>query len=309
MVSVSARRERGWTSHEKREFLKGMLFLMPWLIGFLLFMAYPILASLGYSFTYYDLLRAPRFIGLANYRDIFFKDEQIGKVLYNTLYFVVVGVPAGVVVSFLLAVLLNQKLVGRSAFRTVFYIPSIVPIVSSAMVWLWVLNPQYGLIDGTLKSWGLPTLPFLTSQAWAKPSLVLIHCWSSGGAMIIFLAALQDVPRSLYDAARVDGAGTWAQFRHITIPMCTPAILFNLLTGIIGAFQYFAVAWLLTQGQGGPNGATEFYALYLYRNAFRWMKMGYASALAWILFLIVISVTLLTFRSSARWVYYAGTSE
>ena len=307
MTSQTIQRRLSWSPTERREFLKGLVYISPWLIGFAAFVLYPIIASLYYSFTYYDLLRPPRFIGLENYREILFQDQFAGKVLYNTVYYVLLAVPLGTIVAFLLASLLNTKLVGRSFFRAIFFVPSIVPVVSSAMVWLWIFNTQYGVIDSTLASLGLPVIPFLSSPEWAKPSFIIIHCWSSGGAMLIFLASLRDVPMSLYDAAKVDGAASWARFRHITIPMCTPAILFSVLTGIIGAFQYFAFAWILTRG--GPNGATEFYSVYLYRNAFSFLKMGYAAALAWILFLIVMAVTMAVFRSSARWVYYGGSTD
>ncbi len=307
MQRLASPHRSGWTLRERQEFIKGLAYISPWLIGFLAFIAYPVGAALYYSLSSYDLLRPPEFIGLANYYEIFFEDEFIPKVLYNTIYYVLLGVPAGIVTAFLLACLLNTNMVGRPFFRTLFFIPSIVPVVSSAMVWLWVFNTQYGVINMFLVSRGLPAIPFLSSPDLAKLSLIIIHCWSSGGAMIIFLAALQDVPKHLYDAATVDGAGAWSRFRHITIPMCTPAILFNLLTGVIGAFQYFTFAWILTQG--GPNRATEFYSVYLYRNAFSFLKMGYASALAWVLFLIVMVFTLLIFRSSARWVYYGGTSN
>jgi multiple sugar transport system permease protein len=294
------------TAREARDLAKGLLFISPWLAGFVAFVAYPIAASLYYSFTDYDLLRPPVFVGLANYADLA-QDELIGRVLYNTLYFVVLGVPAGVVVAFLLASLLNQRLRARALFRTVFFVPSIVPAVAAAMIWLWIYNTQYGVISSVLRGVGVQAVPFLSNQYLAKPSLILIHCWGSGAAMLIFLAALQDVPQALYEAAKVDGASAWQRFRNVTVPMCTPAILFNLLTGMIGAFQYFTFAWLLTQG--GPNGATEFYALYLYRNAFSFLKMGYASALAWGLFLLTLVLTIALFRSSARWVYYGGATE
>jgi multiple sugar transport system permease protein len=283
----------------------GILFISPWLIGFLTFLAYPILASFYYSFTDYDILStSSRFVGLANYERLLFKDEYIGKVTYNTLYYVVFGVPAGLVTAFLLAVLLNSKLRFRSLFRTLFYIPSVVPTVASAMVWLWIFNMQYGVINSFLASIGLQAIPFLSSQQLVKPSLIIINCWASGSAMVIFLAALQDVPRSLYDAAIVDGANKLEQFWHVTVPMCTPAILFSLLTGMIGAFQYFTFAWILTQG--GPNRASEFYAVHLYRQAFIFLRMGYASAMAWALFAMVVIVTVILYRSSARWVYYGG---
>ena len=295
-----------FSHQEKRDFLKGLGFISPWLLGFVLFMAYPIGASLYFSFTDYDILTAPKFVGLDNYRAMLFEDEYLPKVLYNSVYYVILGVPAGLVTAFLLANLLNTNLRFRSLLRTVCYIPTVVPTVASAMVWLWIFNSQYGVINSFLASLGIRAIPFLSSQALVKPSLILIHCWAAGGTMIIFLAALQDVPRSLYEAAGVDGANGPQRFLNITIPMCTPAILFNLLTGMIGAFQYFTFAWILTQG--GPNRASEFYALYLYRQAFVYLKMGYGSAMAWVLFVIVVVATILLFRSSARWVYYAGQS-
>lgn len=286
--------------------LKGLAFVSPWLLGFLLFTIYPILASLYYSFTRYDVIRAPTFIGLENYINLFTADRVFKTVLGNTLYFVLIGVPLGVVAAFLLAMLLNNDIRFRPVFRTIFYIPAIVPVVASAMVWLWVMNTQYGLINSVWTSWGNKAIPFISSPGMAKPSLILIHIWAQGNAIVIFLAALQDVPRSLYDAALVDGAGRWARFWHVTIPMCTPAILFVLITGLIYAFQYFVFPWLLTGG--GPRNSTEFYSVYLYRNAFEFFKMGYASALAWVLFVVIVAFTILVFRTSARWVYY-GDAE
>jgi len=294
-----------WTMRERRDFARGLIFILPWLVGFLLFLAYPIAASLYYSFTDYDVLsRSAHLVGLDNYRRLLFGDEYIGKVLYNTIYYVIFGVPAGLVTAFLLAVLLNADLRMRSLFRTLFYVPAVVPAVATTMVWLWIFNVQYGVINAFLASLGFRAIPFLSSQELVKPSLILIHCWASGATMVIFLAALQDVPRSLYDAATVDGANAWHRFWHVTVPMCTPAILFSLLTGMIGAFQYFTFAWILTNG--GPNRASEFYAMHLYRQAFIYLRMGYASAMAWALFLIVVVVTIILYRSSARWVYYGG---
>lgn len=284
--------------------LRGLLFVSPWLIGFLLFTFYPIIASLYYSFTRYDVIRSPKFIGLENYVKLFTRDQTFLTVLGNTVYFVMIGVPLGVLVAFLLAMLLNNDIKFRPVFRTIFYIPAIVPVVASAMVWLWVMNTQYGVINAVWTSMGNRAIPFLSSPEMAKPSLVLIHIWAQGNAIVIFLAALQDVPQSLYDAALVDGAGRWARFRNVTVPMCTPAILFVLITGLIFAFQYFVFPWLLTGG--GPKNSTEFYSVYLYRNAFEFFKMGYASALAWVLFVVIVAFTVLVFRSSARWVYYGG---
>jgi len=286
---------------------KGMAFVSPWLIGFLAWTVYPILASLYYSFTRYDVLNPPRWIGFENFTELFLNDQKFRIVTSNTLYFVLIGVPVGVIVAFLLAILLNNELKLRPFFRTIFFLPSIVPAVATAMVWLWIYNPRYGLINSILANYGFTAIPWLSSPSLAKNSLIIIHAWAQGGAMVIFLAALQDVPRSLYDAALVDGANAWRRFWHITIPMCTPAILFVLLTSLINMFQYFTIGWLLTEG--GPNLSTEFYGIYLYRNAFKFFKMGYASAQAWILFVLVVLFTIAIFRSSARWVYYGGENQ
>jgi multiple sugar transport system permease protein len=245
--------------------------------------------------------------GLANYSDMLLHDEVFRVVLENTLFLVAVGVPAGLVTAFLLATLLNKELRFRPLLRTIFFLPSIVPAVACAEVWRWVYNPRYGLINSNLASLGMASIPWLSSPYLAKPSLIIINMWAQGTAMVIFLAALQDVPRALYDAALVDGANSWQRFRFVTIPMCTPSILFVMLTGLIGTFQYFTIGWLLTQG--APDNTTEFYSMYLYRNAFRYFKMGYASALAWFLFLVIVAGTIIIFRTSARWVYYGGEAE
>jgi len=304
-MSILSARRLG--RQEVRNFVKGILFTSPWLIGFSLWTVYPILASLYYSFTRFDVLRPPRFIGLTNYADLVLSDDVFRLVIGNTLYLVLIGVPAGLVAAFLLAALLNNDFTLRPTFRTIFFLPSIVPAIASAEVWRWVYNPRYGLINSLLREYGMASIPWLSSPALAKPSLIIVHMWAQGTAMVIFLAALQDVPHALYDAALVDGANRWQRFWHVTVPMCTPAILFVMLTGLIGMFQYFTLGWLLTQG--APNNSTEFYSMYLYRNAFRFFKMGYASALAWLLFVVIVAFTIGIFRSSARWVYYGGEVE
>lgn len=288
----------------KSRFFTGLLFISPWLIGFVLWTAYPLASSLYYSFTRYDLLRPPVWIGLGNYIELFTDDPQFSTVIYNTLYYVMLSAPLGVISAFLLASLLNTKIVGRPFFRAIFFFPAIVPTVVIAVVWQFLLNTQFGAINSVLQGLGLPVIPFLTNPSLAKPSLIMIYMWAQGNAMVIFLAALQDVPRSLYEAATVDGANGFQRFVHITIPMCTPAILFNLIMGFIDGFQNFTLPWLLTRG--GPGNATELYALYLYRNAFEYLRMGKASALAWILFLIILFFTAVLFKTSARWVYYGG---
>jgi multiple sugar transport system permease protein len=298
-------RRRGWRlTTGMRSQLIGLAFISPWIVGMLAFTAYPILASLYYSFHRYDVINPPVFIGLDNYAFMLFEDPTFRVVLYNTIYIVVVGIPIAIAVSFLLASLLNADIVGRPVFRTIFFLPSIVPAIAVAMVWLWFYNPNYGLVNATLAAWGFQVVPWLSSPSLSKLSLIIISVWGQGATIVIFLAALQDVPRELYDAAKVDGADAVQRFRHVTIPMCTPSILFVVVTHLIGWFQYFTIAWVMTQG--GPLQSTEFYSMYLYRSAFAYLKMGYASSLAWMLFLIVVTCTILIFRSSDRWVHYRG---
>ncbi len=291
---------------ERRQLLIGLLFASPWILGFLIWTVYPLVSSFYYSFTRYDLLRPPVFIGLQNYREIFFTDPHFKVVIPNTLFYVGLSVPLSVLTAFLVAVLLNTKIYGRPFFRTIFFFPAIIPITVITMVWGFLLNPQFGAINAVLRYLELPIIPFLSSPLYAKPSLIMINMWASGYSMVLFLAALQDVPRELYEAATVDGANSTHKFWYITIPMVSPVILFNLVTGFIGGFQDFSLPWLLTGG--GPNESTEFYALHLFRNAFRFLRMGKASAMAWLLFILIIIFTYLLFKSSARWVYY-GSGE
>jgi multiple sugar transport system permease protein len=288
----------------QRDQLMGLLFVSPWLIGFFLWTALPLASSLYYSFTRYDLLRPPVWIGLDNYIELFTDDSMFVTVAFNTLYYVLLSAPLGVVSAFLMAALLNTRIAMRPVFRAIFFFPAIVPAVVVAVVWQFLLNIQFGAINSVLQGLGLPVIPFLTSTALAKPSLIMIYMWAQGNAIVIFLATLQDVPRQLYEAAVVDGANWLQKFLHITIPMCTPVILFNLIMGFIYGFQNFTLPWLLTGG--GPSSSTELYALYLYRNAFSYLRMGYASAMAWILFIVIVIFTFILFRTSARWVYYGG---
>jgi multiple sugar transport system permease protein len=246
------------------------------------------------------------FLGFENYIDLFTGDATFPKVLWNTLYYVGFGVPFGIGFAFLVANLLNAKIVGRAFFRGVIYLPSIVPAVASAMVWQFLMSVQYGAINGLLRTLDLPVIPFLSNPSWAKPSLILVSVWAQGAAVVIFLAALQDVPRSLYEAATVDGANGWQKFLNITIPLTSPIILFNLIIGFINGFQSFTVPWLLTEG--GPLNSTEFLLVHLYRNAFQYFRMGKASAIAWVMFVIIVIFTVIMFRSSNRWVHYGGDS-
>lgn len=303
-MATLTRRRPGMTASQRRDQLMGLLFISPWLLGFSVWTLYPLISSLYYSLTRYDLLRAPIFIGLENYIEIFTDDPIFGTVTYNTLYYVGLSAPLGVAAAFLMASLLNTELRGRSFFRAIFFFPAIIPAFVTAVVWQFLVNVQYGAINGTLQSMGLPIIPFIANPDFAKPTLILIHIWAQGNAIVIFLATLQEVPRSLYEAATVDGANAWHKFWNITIPMTTPVILFNLVIGFIYGFQNFTLPWLLTAG--GPNNATELYTIFLYRNAFQYLRMGKASALAWILFVVIVVFTILLFRSSNRWVYYGG---
>ena len=292
----------GMSRHERRNLLWGLFFTLPWIIGIICFLAYPILASFYYGFTKYSLLQAPKWIGLGNYQAMF-ADRHYWRAVINTLWFVFLAVPINIVFSFLVAVLLNQKLMLRSVWRTVVYLPTIVPQVASALLWLWVFNP-YGLINGTLSALGIQAIPWLSSPAWTKPALTIVSCWIAGSNIVIFLAALQDVPMNVREAARIDGAGWLNELWHIIVPYCTPAILFTTITGMIWAFQYFTFAFIISGP--GPAESTLFYAMYIFDNAFRGFRMGLASAMATVLFLIIAAFTYLLFRSSARWMYYGG---
>lgn len=287
-----------------RRRLQGLLFISPWLIGFILFTLYPFISSIYYSFTSYDAISAPVFIGLDNYKE-FFRDPLIRKALYNTFYYAIFAIPLGTIWGICVALMLNFKVRGLAVYRTLFYIPSIVPVVASSMVWLWLLNPQYGIINGLLYLiFKIPGPGWITDPAMAKPSLILMSLWGIGQTALIYLASLQDVPQSLYESAELDGASGFQKVIYITLPMISPVILFNVIMGLIGTFQYFTQAYIMTGG--GPADSTLFYALYLYNNAFRYFKMGYASAMAWIMFLIILALTILMFKSSSRWVYYGG---
>jgi multiple sugar transport system permease protein len=259
--------------------------------------------SLIMSFTDYSVMMETRWVGLANYVEMFTKDRLFGLSLYNTVYYSVLTVGSAQVVSLALALLLNQNLTGMRFYRTAFYAPSLVSGVALAMLWLWILDPNIGFVNNMLRAAGLRGVPWLTSPIWSKPAMALMSLWGFGNTMVIYLAALQDVPVELMEAASIDGAGKLRQFWHITIPMISPTILFNLVMSIIGSFQVFSQAYIMTEG--GPMNSTLFYVLYLFRRGFQSLYMGYASAMAWILFLILLVLTAMVFKSSPLWVHYA----
>ncbi len=285
-----------------RETVVGYLFIMPVVLGLLGFTLGPMVASLYLSFTKFPLLRSPEWVGLKNYVDMFTKERYFWQAVKVTVTYAVTAVPLGLIGSFTLALLLNQKVKGIALFRTSFYMPTIVPAVASAVLWGWLLNPDYGLVNAILLKLGLPTSRFLGDPSSALPSLVLMSLWGVGGGMIVYLAGLQGIPESLYEAAKIDGANELQLFWNITVPMMTPTIFFNLVMGLIGSFQYFTAAFLLTAG--GPLFSTYFYNLMLYERAFKWLQMGMASAMAWFLLVVVLLLTLVVFRSSSMWVYY-----
>ena len=303
-LSLSRMRLSRLSSNERRQLAIGLLFVSPWIVGFFLWTLFPLVSSFYFSLTRYNLLRPPEFIGFRNY-ELLFQNSDFHLVLQNTLWWVVLSAPLGVLSAFLIANLLNTKIAGRPFFRAIFFFPSIVPAVVIAFVWQFLLNQQYGAFNSVLKGWGLQAIPFLSNPDWVKPTIIGVHMWAQGGAMVIFLAALQDVPRELYEAATVDGASGWNKFRHITIPMTSPVILFNLVLAIINSFQTFELPWLLTN-QGGPNRATLFYNVHLFQIAFIESNMGKASSMAWLLFVVIILFTVGLFRATGRFVYYGG---
>lgn len=287
---------------ESRHLRNGLIFASPWLIGFALFISYPFFASLYYSLTQFAGFGSPHWVGLSNYGELLSHD-LFATSLYNTLVYSAMAIPSNIVVGIGIAMLLNMKVKGMAIYRTIFYLPTIVPVVASAILWMWLFNPNIGLINHLLRMIGLPGPGWITDVNWSKPSLVIMNWWRLGGPIIIYLAGLQNVPQQLYEAAELDGAGMWKKFLHVTLPMLTPVIFFNLIMGLIGSFQYFTEAYIITSG--GPANSTLFYSLYLYRQGFTYLNMGYASAMAWILFLMILTCTFLLFRTS-RWVYYAG---
>ncbi|MEZ4658836.1 MAG: sugar ABC transporter permease [Caldilineaceae bacterium] len=298
-------RFRRLTRKEWQGLRNGLLFISPWIVGFLAFRVYPFFASLYYSFTFYPILDRPKWVGLSNYIDLF-GDSRFLTSLYNTTYYALGAVPLAAIVGILLAMLLNTNVRGLSFFRTIYFLPSITPVVASAIVWLWMFDPINGVVNYLLAQVGIHGPGWMGSPQWSKPALIIMAMWSVGGAVVIYLAALQDVPRELLEAAELDGANLVQKIRSVTLPMISPVIFFNVITGLIGAFQYFTEVHVMTGGTGSPADSTLMMSIYLYQSAFQFFKIGYASAQAWVLFLIVILFTALMFRVSGRLVYYGG---
>lgn len=296
----------GETALARRESATFYAMISPWLIGFIVFTIGPMIFSLYISFFDWPLRKPPTFVGIANYAR-FPSDHVWIKALEVTARYTLSAVPLGLVVAFFLALLLNQKIPGMPLFRTIFYLPSLVPATANAILWLFVLNAQIGIINTFLRYIGITGPAWLGSSTWALRGLVIMSLWGVGGSMVIFLAGLQGIPEYLYEAAKIDGANQLRQFLHITIPMMTPVIFFNLVMGIIGTFQTFNQAYIMTEG--GPGRATYFYVYYLYRNSFDYYRMGYGCAMAWFLFVLVLVLTLANFSLSKRWVFYESGGE
>ena len=284
----------------------GFFFITPWIVGFLVFQVGPMIASFYFSLTEYNVLSPPAWVGFANYTRMFTADPQFWASLGVTAYFVVLSVPLTVGGSLVCAILLNQRIHGRVVYRALFFVPSITPAVAATLVWVWVLNPNYGVLNYLLSYVGIDGPRWLGDPRWAVPSLVLLRIWGTvgGTTAVIFLSALQDIPRALYEAGEVDGATWWQLQRAITIPLLTPAIFFTLVMGIIGSFQTFTAAFVATQG--GPAGATYFFVIHLYNSAFVSFEMGYASALSWVLLVILLVFNWIQIKGSERWVHYGG---
>jgi len=312
--SLTARRSEsaaGLTSRATRPALNwrlrryiGLVFIAPWLIAFLVFDLIPTASAFYFSITDWSVIGATtHIVGLRNYQDLFFNDPLFWTSLWNTVYYTAISVPLGLALAFGLALMLNVRVRGQGIFRTLFYLPAVVPTVSASVVWLWIFDTNHGLLNYLGSRVGLPPIQWLTSPAWSKNALIIMSLWGVGAAMVIFLAGLQAIPREIYDAADVDGAGGLRKLLAITVPLMSPSIFYNLLIGLINSFQVFNVAYIVTGG--GPVNSTLFYMLDIYNNAFSYLRMGYACAMAVVLFIVILALTVLVYRSSSRWVFYS----
>ncbi|MCL4247956.1 MAG: sugar ABC transporter permease [Anaerolineae bacterium] len=289
-----------------RRNVTGFLFISPFVLGFIIWFLIPALIALYLSVHQWNLISAPEFVGLDNVEHLF-NDPLLPQALKATFLYTIVSVPVGLMLSFGLAMLLNNQLPGIGIFRTIFYLPSIIPAVASAALWAWMFNTEFGLINVIIRAFGGPKIPWLQAPAWALPALIIMSLWNLGGAMIIFLAGLQGIPDIYYEAAEIDGAGRWTKLRHITLPLMSPVFFFNLVIGFISSFQVFIAGYLITDG--GPVNATLFLVLYIYRTAFRSLNMGYAATLSWLLFIILMGLSFLVFRYIGKRVYYENPGE
>src|SRR5690606_4902671 len=294
----------------RKESIYGYLFVLPWIIGFLAFTAGPLVFSFMASFTNYNITSQLDFIGVENYQGLFTADNLFWTSLWNTLYFVAFSVPLTTIGAILLSALLNQDIPGIRFFRTLYYLPAVLSGVGVYLLWMQLLDPGTGMVNLILGWFNIDGPNWLFDPEWTKPSLILMKMWSVGGSMLLYLASMQGVSKSLYEAAEIDGANTWKQFRHITLPMITPVIFFDVVTSLIGGFQIFQEAYVMSSnGEGGPANSLLFYNLYMWRQAFENFNMGYAMAMSWILFVIVFVLTLINLKLAPRWVHYEGEEK
>lgn len=296
---------RRWSPQRRRNLINGLLFASPWILGLSIFWIYPTLASFYYSFTEFNAIQAPKWVGFQNYTALF-ADALFWTSAYNTIYFAVFSIPLAIVTAFGLALLLNMDVRGRIIYRTLYFLPTLVPSVALALVWIYLFNPATGLVNVPFDWLHVPGPCWNACAAWSRPTMVLLALWVIGGQIVLYLAGLQDVPQELYDAASIDGANTFQRFFAVTLPMMTPVIFYHLVTSVIGAFQFFEIPYIMTGGTGAPDNTLMFYSIYLFKNAFAYFKMGYASAMAWLMFLSILAITLVIFRSARHWVYYGG---
>lgn len=289
-----------------REWAQGYAFISLWLIGFLVFTLVPMVYSFYLSLTEWDFIGEPRFIGLQNYIDILTKDEAIRKALFNTFYYTVFSVPMRLALALLIAIMLIKPYRGAKAMRVLFYLPGIISGVAISTVWTKLFDPYYGAINDILSRFGIPAIGWINDVKWAMPSIILMNLMYIGTPMVVFIAGLKDIPQQLYEVAKLDGASSFNRFVHITLPMMSPILFYNLIMQIIQSFQVFTNVYMMTNG--GPANSTMVYVLYLYQNAFQYLRMGYGSALAWVLFIIILALTLVVFRTS-DWVYFEGKED
>ncbi|MFW6389955.1 MAG: carbohydrate ABC transporter permease [Halanaerobiales bacterium] len=301
-----------FSNNEKKRELKrlfiGLAFASPWIIGFFVFRLYPVTRSLYLSMTKHSLFNSPEWVGLGNFIDLF-NDSKFYLSLYNTIYITIFGLIPHLAFALAMALLLNMEVKGKALYRTIYFLPTLVPPVAGSLLWMWLFNARYGLINEFLSKLGMVEPNWLTNPNWTKPAIVLMGFWATGTVTVMYLAALQDVPKIYYEAAEIDGANLWHKFWHVTWPSISPMTLYQLIVGLIASFQFFTQAKICaeaSQSVGGPQNSLLFYAIYLYENAFSYLKMGYASAMAWVLFIIVLGLTILIFKSSASWVHYGG---
>lgn len=291
----------------RKETIYGYIFVMPWIVGFIAFTAGPLIFSLMASFTNYNITSQMDFVGTENYQGLFTEDGLFWTSLWNTLYYVLFSVPLTTIGAILLSALLNQDIPGIRVFRTLYYLPAVLSGVGVYLLWMQLLDPGTGMVNLVLGWFGIDGPNWLFDPEWTKPSLIFMKLWSVGGAMLLYLASMQGVSKTLYEAAEIDGANTFRKFFHITLPMITPVIFFDVVTSLIGGFQIFQEAYVMSSnGEGGPANSLLFYNLYMWRQAFENFNMGYAMAMSWILFIIVFVLTMINLKLAPRWVHYEG---